>query len=355
MKRYLVLVLISGAVFFGIGLGWGMWSRKKQAQDLAHSVPLRVLCAENWISTEALEKFSKEHNVRVQQWTYSRPSEFLSQMANADGNVDVICASSLLVKSLVRSHWLKKMDFQDLPNSKLLGVDFSHLPFDQEGQYTVPIFWNLFGFFGKGGSQILTWKQILHEAKISLWDGELNVLELMNRQGLNVEQRLSDEDDSKAGKTLDEEMKRFAKGTVHFNKSENLDPQSLLSGKATWNEVPLARVAAALAKDSSLSFWLPVDGATAELGVFAVGEKSAQPSLAMLLINELISSEEALALHRRLGAGSVHASLSGLDVLTPLEKAEALRQFPLNRIQFPDLNVEALPRFQKIYDQVIAN
>src|SRR5665213_1432365 len=168
MKRYLVLVLISGAAFFGVGLGWGIWSKNKQAQDLAHSVPLRVLCAEKWLSNETLEKFSHKHNIRIQQWTYARPSEFLRQMANADGNVDVICASSLLVKSLVRSHWLKKSDFQALPNAKLLGVDFSHLPFDQEGQYTVPIFWNLYGFFGKGEPMNSTWKQIWQDKKVSL-------------------------------------------------------------------------------------------------------------------------------------------------------------------------------------------
>src|SRR6266404_5366841 len=143
MKRYLLWILLPGLLCFGVGLGWGLWSKSKQAQELAHSVPLRVLCAENWITNETLEKFSKQHNVRIQQWTYKSPSEFLRQMANADGNVDMICTSSLLLKSLVRSRWIKKADYQNLSNMKLLAVDFSHLPYDQKGEYSVPVFWNL--------------------------------------------------------------------------------------------------------------------------------------------------------------------------------------------------------------------
>jgi spermidine/putrescine-binding protein len=354
MKRYLVLMLIFGAVFFGVGITWGIWLKNKQAQELAHSVPLRVLCADKWLSNETLENFSKKHNVRIQQWTYSRPSEFLRQMANADGNVDVICTSSFLVKSLVHSGWLKKMDYQSLRNSKLIGVDFTHLPFDREGEYTMPVFWDLFGFFGKGEPLDSTWKQIWQNKKVAFWGEELNVLQLMNRLGLNVEQRLNEEEDSKAGKSLDEDIKRFEKASVHFIKPEEVEKLGEMdSGK--WSEVPLARVAGRLAKDNSYSFWLPQDGAAVEVGVFAVGEKSTQSELALQLINDLISTDEALALHGRLQTGVVHASLSGVESLAPLEKADALRHFPLNRLQFPELNVEALPRFRKIYDEAIVN
>ena len=329
--------------------------KNKQAEALAHSVPLRVLCAEKWLNSETLEKFSHRHNVRIQQWTYATPGEFLRQMANADGNVDVICASSFLVKSLVKSGWLKKMNYQELPNAKLLGVDFSHLPFDREGEYTVPAYWNLFGFFGKEDPKPMTWKQIAQDKKIALWGRELNVLEYTERMGLDVEKRLTEEENSKEGKALDEELKHFVKSSVHFIKpDEKADPAALLD-HYEWVEVPLGRVAGILAKDQSYGFWLPQDGAPVEMGVYSVGEKSAQPELAMKLINVLISSEEAAALHERLHTGVVQSSLNNKDGVAPLEKTDALRQFPLNRLQFPELNLEAVPRFQKIYDQVMAN
>ncbi len=77
--------------FFAIGLAWvrgytnvrsTIWKRVGRSASCV---------AENWLSEDVLERFSREHNVRIQQWTYSRPSEFLRQMANADSNVDVIC------------------------------------------------------------------------------------------------------------------------------------------------------------------------------------------------------------------------------------------------------------------------
>lgn len=357
MKRYLVLAGISGVAFFTIGIGWGIWSHNRQAEYLARSQPLRILCGEKWLSNEALENFSRRHNVRIQQWTYARPSEFLRQMANADGNVDVICTSSLLVKSLVHSHWLKKLDYQSLPNAKLLAVDFSHLPYDPESNYSVPVLWNLYGFFGKGDiPKPATWKHIWQAGKVSLWGEELNVLELMNRLGLNVEQRLQEEETSKANKSLDEEIHRFTNKAVHFIKpsSEPLIAESILD-KSDWVEVPLARVAHFLADNSEYGYWLPEDGATVELGVLAVGEKSTQADVALQLIDELLSTDEALAIHQRLDSGIVHSSLSSLSTIPSMQKPEALRMFPLNRLMFPDLNVEALPRFQKIFDETVAD
>lgn len=355
MNRYLLWILLPSLGFFAGGLGFGVWSKNRAKLELARSVPLRVLCAENWLSNDALERFSHEHNVRIQQWTYKSPSEFLRQMANADGNVDVICTSSLLLRSLVRSHWIKKMDYQALSNKKLISVDFSQLPYDPQNEYSVPLFWNVFGFFGRGEAPDMTWKQIWTAKKLALWGDELNVLELMNRLGVNIEQRLSEEENSKEGKALDEEIKRFTKNAVHFIKPQPraLDAEALLQ-KAEWAEVPVARVASMLAGDKELNFWLPSDGATVELGVLAIGEHAQQSGLAFNLINELLSTENAMGIHERINAGVVHASLENINSISDLQKPKALRKFPLNRLQFPDLNVEALPRFQKIYDEAVA-
>src|SRR5688500_16334932 len=97
-----------------------MWSAKSQRRALSEAAPLRVLCAENWISEAVLNQFSRDHNIPVQLYTYARPSEFLRQMANSDGKIDVICTSSLLLKSLIQSHWVMKSDLGDVPNLQLV-------------------------------------------------------------------------------------------------------------------------------------------------------------------------------------------------------------------------------------------
>lgn len=357
MKRYLTIASALGAVFFCAGIGFGFWNKKKQADVLAHSQPLRVLCAEDWLSNDTLERFSLKHNVRIQQFTYARPSEFLRQLANADGNVDVICANSMLVKSLIQSHWIQKSNFSNLRNSSLVSVDFTHLPYDPNDEYTVPLFWNLLGFIGKGDPpDDLNWKQIWASKKIALWGDELNTLFIMGKLGLNIEQRMDEEPDRKTGKTVDDDIRKMSQSGMRFLKPSltEITDESALAG-SDWVEVPVAHVARLLASQKDLHFWLPEDGAVMSLGVLAVGGKAAQPELALQLINDLVSSQHALEAHQRLNAGVVHRSLSGLSTIPDLQKSEALRKFPLNRLQFPDLSLDALPRFEKIFDETIAS
>jgi spermidine/putrescine-binding protein len=117
----------------------------------------------------------------------------------------------------------------------------------------------------------------------------------------------------------------------------------------------LALVARLIGENSPYHFWLPEDGGTIEVGVLAVGEKSQRAAEALELINELISTDHALEVHQRLRAGVVHTSLSHLTSIAPLERPEALRQFPLNRFKFPDVSIDAIPRFQKFYDEALAS
>ena len=349
MKRY-VLVLLSFTVgFFVAGVVWGVWSLRLRDQRIARSTPLRVVCGENWLSAQALEKFSLEHNVRIEQYTYAHPSDFLRQMANADGKVDLVCTSSLLVRSLIRSRWLRKSDFASLSNVKLIAVDFTHLPYDPDLQYTVPLFWNLYGFFGKGDlPKLTTWKQTWLHKKGSLWGDEINLLHLMNSLHLNAEERLVEEQTSEG---IGLAFKKFTKSSVRFLKPETTPiAAEAMTADVDWIQLPLGRVARLLGKDSPYRFWLPEDGATVDVGVLAIGERSAQPELARLLINELLATNEALNTHLQLATGVLHVSLSGLSSITDLQKPEALRQFPLNRLHFPDLDVQDLPSFQKAFD-----
>jgi spermidine/putrescine transport system substrate-binding protein len=339
VRSYITLALPFLIAFFVSGIAWGMWSAKKQRRALAEAAPLRV----------------REHNVPVQLYTYSRPSEFLRQMANSDGRIDVICTSSLLLKSLVQSHWIQKTDYSQLSNLQLISVDFLHLPFDPNSEYSVPLFWNLYGFFGKSAaapSSAATWKQTWQTKRVTLWGEELNILFAMSRSGVKVQEDLLEE----GNKSLENDIHQFAARAAHI-----LQPNpapivaEALVANTDWIMLPLGRVARLLGANSPYRFWLPEDGAAVEAGLLAIGSKADQPALAKELINELISTEHALEAHRRLGGGVVHSTLNSMSSIAPLQRAEALRSFPLNRFSFPDLSIEALPRFQKIYDETFAS
>lgn len=350
MNRTAKILLGLVLVCFAFGVGWGLWYGQQRKKQMAQAAPLRVLCAENWISPELLERFSHEHGVPVQLFTYARPGEFLRQMANSDGKVDVVCTSSFLLRSLVRSKWIRQADYMQLPNAATLAVDFVHLPYDTGPNYGLPLFWNLYGFFGKAAALDGEFKDVLHAKKVALWGEELNVLNLLAQSGVNLQQRLEQEQ----SKGFDDDVRGFIRSVAQV-----IAPKSLGAERPAWLDkwdwvvLPLAQVTAFLDKDAH--FLIPEDGAAMEVGVLAVGDKSAQPELAMALLNELIHPDHALEAHRRLKAGLVHRTFDNVDSISPWLRPQALRKFPLNRLRFPDLNVETLPRFEKIYDENLAS
>lgn len=335
-------------LFFVGGVAFGFWSHKQKQLELAKNPPLRVLCGEEWLPDSVLRAFSVEHKVSIQQWTYANPSEFLRQMANADGKIDVVCTSSLLLKSLIASQWVKKANYAALENAKYISVDFLHLPYDQESEYSVPVFWNLYGFFGKGEGSSSSWKQTIQSKKVSLWGDELNVLNMLSRSGIRIEERLQDSET----KSLESDLRKFMQSVTQiYEPTSAAISGEAITAKVDWIQIPLSHVARLVGETSPYKFWLPTDGGTVDVGLYAVGAKSEQSEIALKLINFLISSDQALALHKRLGGSVVHTSLNHLDSIAPLQKAEALRRFPLTRYAFPDLSMDAIPRFQKFFSE----
>jgi spermidine/putrescine-binding protein len=346
VKRVKSLIAIGLVGGFAVGVGWGVWRNHAPEHASDPSVPLRVLCQENWLSQDVLDRFSQEHQVHIQLFTYARPGEFLRQIANSDGKIDVICTSSWLVRGLIRSHWLKKVDYMGIGNVRAISVDFLHLPFDPQTEYAVPLFWNLYGFWTKTSTLDASLKETVSDKNAAIWGDELALLALASRWGLHFEER-SERDDLK---TLREGVRHWLgqTGPILSPKTTAGEIDSLAQ-KHAWMQVPLSLVAAKPSAD--MHFLLPIDGGSMEVGLLAIGSKAVQPDLAMQLINDLESSQHAMDVHKRLGAGVVHKTLDNVDTIPAVLRPQGLRSFPLTRLYFPDLSVEYLPTFERIYSE----
>jgi spermidine/putrescine transport system substrate-binding protein len=330
-------------------MGWGLWRERWGTDTRPQAAPLRVLCAENWLSEPRLRQFSESTGIPIQLFTYARPGEFLRQMANADGKVDVVCTSSLLLRALVRSHWLRRSDFLSLGNSRAVAVDFLHLPFDPGSEYGLPLFWDLHGLVGRTDHLDTGWKATIQGDKVAVWGGELSLLELLSRWGLNLNL------DHEESHSLQDSVHAFSKAVAQILPpgKASVETTGDLLGKRDWVALPLSRAARFLADGGAYHFALPADGAAMELGLLAIGAKSLQPNAALRLINDLLSTAHAEEVHERIGAGVVHRTLENSERISPWLRPQALRRFPLNRLAFPDLELETIPRFEKIYDQLV--
>ncbi|CAM5999384.1 unnamed protein product [Sphagnum balticum] len=201
----------------------------------------------------------------------------------------------------------------------------------------------------------MSWKQVLAAKRVALWGYELNILQLILHLGFNPGEALEEPISHGPKASLAAELRHLNQKVVHIVKpvSNQLSAENLL-GTSEWLEVPLARVARLLGKDSPYQFWLPEDGGPLEVGLLAVGEKATQPKVGLELINELLSTEHALEVYQRLDVGVVHGSLDNSRAVAEMQKARALREFELDRLQFPDLGLENLPAFQKAFDEDLA-
>jgi spermidine/putrescine transport system substrate-binding protein len=333
---------------FAGGVGYGVWAAKKERMVM-RATPLRVLCGDDWISDRLLKQFSEIEQVPIQLITYDKPSELLQQVANADGKIDVICTSSLLLKSLIQNQWVQKAEFEKATNVNVLSVDFLHLQFDPKNEYSLPLFWNLYGLFAKQDSSTESLVQIWQSKKLLLWGDQLPLISLLNRSGIHIEESLENTD----AKGLRNQVLQAANNNTKVLKpgaKTRLTPPEMLQ-RSERVFLPLGQVAKFLNEDSGYKFSLPKDGGILEVGLLAIGSKSDRPELALRLINDIISTAHALQIHKRMAVGVVHTSLEQVGLVAPLQTASALRQFPLNRLVFPDVSLEVLPRFQKVFDE----
>ena len=320
LKKLLPFVAI---IFFALGVGSRLWWGEHVRQRMAYATPLRLLCAEGWLSSERLEAFSAKHHVPIQHFTYANPTEMLRQLANSDGKIDVVCSPSSLIRSLARNQWIRKYPYREMSQARALAIDFLQLPYDQNSEYSVPIFWDLYGFFGRPERLEVTTKQLLQTKKVGLWNDDLNLSQLMVLANLK----------GKPDTLLKNAARRIPV------QAEAGSPDKLLNG-LDWAQVPLNRVSAWL--NESYHFVLPEEGSSLILGTLAIGDKASQPDLAAKLINDLISTEHALEVHKRLHTGVVHRTLDNDENIPAWLRPQGLRRFALTRIKFPDIEIESL-------------
>ena len=311
---FIVVALLLGATL----ILW--WPRLRPPPPTA----LRILCPENWLSAARLEDFANRRHAKLNLFTYSTPGEFVRQMANADGRLDVVCAPSFAVRALIKNQWLKRLDYLSLPPVNAIAADFLHLPYDPRGEFTVPLFWDAYGLVGKPETD---------EANIRLWAADDWVL--MTQL-------------SKAeAAALDQTLRRWAA------------KPGRLSHRARSLPDALGNFSAALLPRSQVARWehpaplnLPGAGAPLEVGLLAVGERSASPRLALDLVEDLLSVDHAREVHARLGKSFVQSAFNEDPSVADEQRPKALRQLELNRLQFPDLDLDLIPRFSQSFKSI---
>lgn len=124
----------------------------------------RAINIYNWgdyIDPSVIKDFEKEYNIKVNYNTFATNEDMYVKLKSGGGNYDIVFPSDYMIERMIREDMLHKLKKDNIPNLKYIDERFIDLPFDPNGEYSVPYMWGTVG--------IIFNKKIVKE-KVDSWD-----------------------------------------------------------------------------------------------------------------------------------------------------------------------------------------
>ena len=151
MKKRMLSLLLSGAMCAGLLSGCGNASSAE------------VLNVYNWgeyIDTDLIDRFEEETGIKVIYNTFDSNENLYSRIQTT--SYDVIIPSDYAISRFIDEDMLQPLNYDHIPNMKLIDEKYTHLDFDPEQKYSVPYTWGVVG--------IVYNTRYVDEADIGSWD-----------------------------------------------------------------------------------------------------------------------------------------------------------------------------------------
>lgn len=151
MKKRMLPLLLCGAMCTGLLSGCGNASSAE------------VLNVYNWgeyIDTDLIDQFEEETGIKVIYNTFDSNENLHSRIQTT--SYDVIIPSDYAISRFIDEDMLQPLNYDHIPNMKLIDEKYTHLDFDPEQKYSVPYTWGVVG--------IVYNTKYVDEADIGSWD-----------------------------------------------------------------------------------------------------------------------------------------------------------------------------------------
>ena len=137
----------------------------------------------NWaeyIDEEQLAEFAAEHDIKFSLDNYDSNEAMQPIVSEGNSGFDVIIPSDYMVSVMIAAGSLMPLNFDLVPNSDNLSVDFSGLYYDPNGEYSLPYQWGTTGI-GVNTAVVGTdfprsWGLIFDPAISGEFDGKIQLL-----------------------------------------------------------------------------------------------------------------------------------------------------------------------------------
>ena len=151
MKKRMLSLLLCSAMCAGLLSGCGNASSAE------------VLNVYNWgeyIDTDLIDQFEEETGIKVIYNTFDSNENLYSRIQTT--SYDVIIPSDYAISRFIDEDMLQPLNYDHIPNMKLIDEKYTHLDFDPEQKYSVPYTWGVVG--------IVYNTKYVDKADIGSWD-----------------------------------------------------------------------------------------------------------------------------------------------------------------------------------------
>lgn len=140
---------------------------------------LHVFHWSEYIDLEIYTQFEEEFGVKVIEDNFASNEDLLAKLQAGATGYDVIVPSDYMVAIMINQGMLAKLDKSNIPNLKNLDPKFTGLPFDPNGDYSVPYQWGTTGIGYRSDlvdDEITSWATLFDLAQAEEYAGKISML-----------------------------------------------------------------------------------------------------------------------------------------------------------------------------------
>lgn len=140
---------------------------------------LHVFHWSEYIDPAIYDQFEQEFGVHVVEDNFASNEDLLAKLQAGATGYDIIVPSDYMVAIMISQNMLAKLDKSNIPNLENLDPKFTGLPFDPNGDYSVPYQWGTTGIGYRTDlvdEEITSWASIFDPANAEKYAGKIAML-----------------------------------------------------------------------------------------------------------------------------------------------------------------------------------
>lgn len=113
-------------------------------------------------SMDIIKEFEDISGINVNYTTYETNEDLYAKLSSSNSRYDIIIPSDYMIARMIDEDMLEEINFENIPNIKLIDSQYLKTDFDPDGKYSVPYTWGTVG--------VIYNKKYVDEADIGSWD-----------------------------------------------------------------------------------------------------------------------------------------------------------------------------------------